>query len=99
MTVPFARVDAFTTEPFRGNPAAVLVLPSWPSTAWMQAVAAELNASATAFLVRQDGGFGLRWFTRTVELALCGHATLASARMLWEDGHAAEASPLALHTK
>lgn len=99
MTVAFTQVDAFTAEPFRGNPAAVVVLPSWPSAEWMQAVAAEMSLSATAFLVRQESGFGLRWFTKTVELALCGHGTLASARVLSEEGHVPSGSPLVFHTQ
>jgi len=98
MSIAFTQVDAFTAEPFRGNPAAVVVLPRWPSAEWMQAVAAEMNLSETAYLVRQDGGFGLRWFTPAVEVALCGHATLASARVLWDDGHAPPSAPLVFHT-
>ncbi len=103
MSVGFTQVDAFTAEPFRGNPAAVVVLADWPAESWMQAVAAEMNLSETAFLVRREGDaerneFGLRWFTPTVEVALCGHATLASARVLWEEGHAT-AAPLVFHTK
>jgi PhzF family phenazine biosynthesis protein len=99
MTVRFTQVDAFTGEPFAGNPAAVVVLPAWPPEAWMQAVAAEMNLSETAFLVRQGGGFGLRWFTPAVEVALCGHATLASARVLWDEGHAPAGELLVFHTK
>ena len=98
MSVRFTHVDSFTGEPFRGNPAGVVVLAAWPSADWMQRVAAELNLSATAFLVRRDDGFGLRWFTRTVELALCGHATLAGARVLWEEALAPANEPIALHT-
>lgn len=85
MGVPFTQVDAFATEPFGGNPAAVVVLASWPDATWMQAVAAELNLSETAFVVPRQDGFGLRWFTPAVEVALCGHATLASAWVLWEE--------------
>jgi len=81
-------VDAFTDRPFAGNPAGVLVLDAEPDPAWMQAVAAELNLSETAFLRRQDDGlWALRWFTPKVETALCGHATLASAHVLWTEGH------------
>lgn len=80
------QVDAFTSEPFAGNPAAVCVLPEPRDDAWMQAVAREMNLSETAFLVRQPGGFSLRWFTPAVEVDLCGHATLASAHVLWEEG-------------
>jgi PhzF family phenazine biosynthesis protein len=100
MSVRFTHVDAFTAEPFRGNPAAVVVLDAWPSATWMQSVAAEMNLSATAFLVEEaaaagGAGFGLRWFTRTAELQLCGHGTLASARVLWEDGLAPGNGPIA----
>jgi PhzF family phenazine biosynthesis protein len=95
--VPFTQVDAFATEAFRGNPAAVVVLPSWPDEGWMQSVATEMNLSETAFVVPQEMGFGLRWFTPAVEVALCGHATLASAWVLWEEHrHGGE---LIFHTK
>lgn len=82
-------VDAFTEEPFTGNPAAVLVLPEAPSDEWMAAVARETNLSDTGFVIREelpDADFRLRWFTPTVEIDLCGHATLASAHCLFEDG-------------
>lgn len=76
-------VDAFTDEPFRGNPAAVCVLPHPTSESWMGAVAAEMNLSETAFVVsRADGDHDLRWFTPLTEVELCGHATLASAHVL-----------------
>ncbi|WGV24298.1 PhzF family phenazine biosynthesis protein [Halotia branconii] len=81
------QVDAFTDTPFAGNPAAVCVLPIAQDDNWMQNVAQEMNLSETAFLVRQDNGFNLRWFTPTVEVPLCGHATLASAHVLWSEGH------------
>jgi PhzF family phenazine biosynthesis protein len=82
-------VDAFTDRPFAGNPAAVCVLDRWPSDEWLQLVGREMNLSETAFLVRRDGNeFELRWFTPKVEVALCGHATLASAHALWESGRA-----------
>lgn len=80
------QVDAFTSEPFRGNPAAVCLLDAPRDTTWMQSVAAEMNLSETAFLDEQEGGFGLRWFTPTTEVDLCGHATLASAHVLWQMG-------------
>lgn len=80
------QIDAFTSEAFRGNPAAVCILAAERGQDWMQSVAAEMNLSETAFLLRRDDGFGLRWFTPTVEVALCGHATLASAHALWEEG-------------
>jgi PhzF family phenazine biosynthesis protein len=84
---PLFQVDAFASGPFTGNPAAVCLLDAPGDPAWMQAVAAEMNLSETAFVHALDGGagrFGLRWFTPTVEVDLCGHATLASAHVLWE---------------
>jgi PhzF family phenazine biosynthesis protein len=86
MTTPIWQVDAFTDEPFRGNPAGVCVLEEPRSDAWMQYVALEMNLSETAFLVPQEGGFLLRWFTPACEVRLCGHATLASAHVLWSEG-------------
>lgn len=87
MGLKITQVDAFTDTPFAGNPAAVCILPEPGSESWMQNVAAEMNLSETAFLYRQDDGFNLRWFTPGVEVDLCGHATLASAHVLWEEGH------------
>lgn len=78
-------IDAFTSHPFRGNPAAVCVLDRERAETWMQSLAAEMNLSETAFLLPRDNGFLLRWFTPAVEVALCGHATLASAHALWEE--------------
>jgi PhzF family phenazine biosynthesis protein len=85
--IPISVIDAFTDVPFAGNPAAVCLLPEWPSDKWLQSVGAEMNLSETAFL-RQRGthDYDLRWFTPAVEVALCGHATLASAHFLWESG-------------
>src|SRR5438093_846184 len=80
------QVDAFTDQPFAGNPAAVCLLPAPRDEAWMQNVAREMNLSETAFLHRDKDGWRLRWFTPAVEVALCGHATLASAHVLWESG-------------
>lgn len=82
------QVDAFTSVPFAGNPAAVCIVDGRASDDWMQAVAKEMNLSETAFLSRRSGndGFDLRWFTPAVEVELCGHATLASAHVLWETG-------------
>src|SRR6266536_448750 len=94
------QVDAFTSEPFRGNPAAVCVLEEERDAAWMQSVAAEMNLSETAFLrPRSDGGFDLRWFTPAVEVDLCGHATLVSAHVLWESGRLASDQPARFHTR
>lgn len=88
MTVPIAIIDAFASEPFRGNPAAVCLLEQTAQDEWMQNVAAEMNLSDTAFLLRlADGSYSLRWFTPQTEVDLCGHATLASAHYLWENGH------------
>ena len=81
------QVDAFTREPFSGNPAGVCVMTDAADEAWMQRVAAEMNLSETAFLYPEDGEFNLRWFTPAMEVGLCGHATLASAHVLWEEGH------------
>jgi PhzF family phenazine biosynthesis protein len=81
------QVDAFTDKPFAGNPAAVCVLPEPRDARWMQSVAQEMNLLETAFLLPESEGFNLRWFTPTVEVDLCGHATLASAHVLWEAGY------------
>jgi predicted PhzF superfamily epimerase YddE/YHI9 len=90
------QIDAFADRPFTGNPAAVCLLETPAAEAWMQAVAAEMNLSETAFVAPREGGFSLRWFTPLCEVELCGHATLASAHALFEDG--AE-SPVTFHTK
>jgi predicted PhzF superfamily epimerase YddE/YHI9 len=79
MELPLWQVDAFTDRVFAGNPAAVVLLPAWPDDAFLRDVAAENNLSETAFLVRRDDAFEIRWFTPVAEVALCGHATLASA--------------------
>ncbi|MDH6085538.1 PhzF family phenazine biosynthesis protein [Umezakia ovalisporum] len=81
------QVDAFTNMCFAGNPATVCVLSESQDDTWMQSVAQEMNLSETAFLIKQDDGFSLRWFTPTVEVPLCGHATLASAHVLWSQGY------------
>ena len=88
-TVRLRTVDAFTDRPFTGNPAAVVMLDDAPSDAWMAAVARETNVSDTGFVIREklsDADFRLRWFTPAVEVDLCGHATLASAHCLFQDG-------------
>ncbi len=82
MKIPIYQVDAFTSELFSGNPAAVCLLDAWIDDVQLQSIAAENNLSETAFLVRNDNGFDLRWFTPVTEVALCGHATLASAFVL-----------------
>ncbi len=81
------QVDAFTDKPFAGNPAGVCVLSRLRDDAWMQNVAREMNLSETAFLLKEADGYNLRWFTPAVEVDLCGHATLASAHILWEEGY------------
>jgi PhzF family phenazine biosynthesis protein len=85
-TLILDQVDAFTARPFSGNPAGVCLLDQPRSPTWMQSVAAEMNLSETAFLLPGTGSWVLRWFTPKVEVALCGHATLASAHVLWERG-------------
>jgi PhzF family phenazine biosynthesis protein len=85
MTLPIVQVDAFTDRAFSGNPAAVCLLDAPRDDGWMQNVAREMNLSETAFLMRRDDGFDLRWFTPEAEVDLCGHATLASAHVLWEE--------------
>jgi PhzF family phenazine biosynthesis protein len=99
LTVPIVQVDAFTDRPFGGNPAAVCLLPAPRDERWMQDVAREMNLAETAFLVRDRDQFQLRWFTPTIEVALCGHATLASAHVLWEDAHLAPHAPARFQTK
>ena len=92
------QVDAFTDKAFAGNPAAVCILTEPRDDAWMQDLAREMNLSETAFLSRQEDGFNLRWFTPALEVALCGHATLASAHILWEIGLVSPEEPARFHT-
>lgn len=91
-------VDAFTDRPFAGNPAAVCLLEQQRDAEWMQAVAAEMNLSETAFVRPLDDDFELRWFTPAIEVELCGHATLASAHVLWTEGIAKTGQPIRFHT-
>jgi PhzF family phenazine biosynthesis protein len=93
------QVDAFTDKPFSGNPAAVCILPEPRDEIWMQKVAREMNLSETAFLHEQEDGFSLRWFTPSVEVDLCGHATLASAHTLWETGMLDRQQQARFHTR
>ncbi|HSA94498.1 MAG TPA: PhzF family phenazine biosynthesis protein [Acidobacteriota bacterium] len=86
MAIPIFQVDAFTAEPFKGNPAGVCLIPGPAEPGWMQSVAAEMNVAETAFPLAEGDGFRLRWFTPKVEVKLCGHATLATAHVLWEQG-------------
>ena len=85
MEIPVYQVDAFSPRPFAGNPAAVCPLESWLPDATMQAIAAENNLSETAFIVDEKGRLRIRWFTPGVEVDLCGHATLASAYVLFNE--------------
>lgn len=99
MSLEIFQVDAFTDRPFGGNPAAVCLLPEPRDAEWMQQVAREMNLSETSFLhPAEEGGWRLRWFTPAVEVELCGHATLASAHVLWETGRLAPAEPARFHT-
>src|SRR4029078_3663722 len=99
MTTPLFIIDAFTDRPFAGTPAAVCLLDGDRDAAWMQALGSEMNLSETAFVRPIEGGFGLRWFTPTVEVDLCGHATLASAHSLWESGRLATKQPARFQTR
>ena len=103
MRQPVVQVDAFTDRQFYGNPAAVCVMDHAADEHWMQVVAREMNQAETAFLHpavdAADGGFHLRWFTPTVEVDLCGHATLAAAHVLWETGRLAECDAARFHTR
>ncbi|MBW4614591.1 MAG: PhzF family phenazine biosynthesis protein [Desmonostoc vinosum HA7617-LM4] len=93
------QVDAFTNTQFAGNPACVCVLPAPQDDDWMQNIAREMNLSETAFLLKQDDGFNLRWFTPVLEVPLCGHATLASAHVLWSEGHLSPDQAARFYTK
>ena len=97
--IPCFQVDAFAERPFTGNPAAVCLLESEVDSAWMQAIAAEMNLSETAFVRSLDADFELRWFTPKVEVDLCGHATLASAHILWSEGRSPPGEAIRFHTR
>lgn len=99
MPIPIDQIDAFTTRPFGGNPAAVCLLASPAEARWMQSVAEEMHLSETAFVVPEGDRWGLRWFTPACEVELCGHATLASAHCLWERGLAPAGSPIRFRTE
>jgi len=98
MGLTIFQVDAFTDKPFAGNPAGVCVVPEPQDAGWMQNVAREMNLSETAFLHKQADGYNLRWFTPAVEVELCGHATLASAHVLWEAGYLGSGEQARFHT-
>ena len=99
MGIKIFQVDAFADKPFIGNPAAVCILEKQIEEPWMQDVASEMNLSETAFLYRVEDGFNLRWFTPTLEVELCGHATLASAHVLWERGYLKPSEGARFHTR
>lgn len=101
MSLKIYQADAFTSQAFGGNPAGVCLLPDdWPQDAeWMQKVANEMNLSETAFLQRVEDGYQLRWFTPKAEVDLCGHATLASAHILWEFGQIPGDAQARFHTR
>lgn len=92
------QVDAFADKPFSGNPAGVCILDREMPADWMLALAGEMNLSETAFLLKKDDGYGLRWFSPATEVELCGHATLASAHILWETGTLGEHEEARFHT-
>jgi PhzF family phenazine biosynthesis protein len=98
MAIEIYQADTFTEVPFGGNPAGVCLLPGPADEEWMQKVAREMNVSETAFLYGVKGGYNLRWFTPTVEVEICGHATLASAHILWEAGRAPRSGVIEFHT-
>jgi PhzF family phenazine biosynthesis protein len=99
MPIRIVTVDAFTNTPFAGNPAAVCVMQEPRPEEWLRNVAREMNLSETAFLLPRDGEFELRWLTPAVEVDLCGHATVASAHVLWEDGHLPPCKQARFHTR
>jgi len=99
MPITIDQIDAFTTRPFHGNPAAVCLLDSPAHATWMQSVAEEMRLSETAFVVSEGDRWGLRWFTPTCEVDLCGHATLASSHCLWERGLARPDAPIRFRTE
>lgn len=92
------QVDAFTDRPYAGNPATVCLLPETRADAWLQRVAREMGRSETAFLLKENGAWRLRWFTPSTEVDLCGHATLASAHILWELDKAPAGQPIRFET-
>ncbi|VAX20234.1 Phenazine biosynthesis protein PhzF like [hydrothermal vent metagenome] len=96
---PIFVADAFTDEAFCGNPAGVALLDEFPGDELLQKISAEINLSETAFLVKKNAGYDLRWFTPTTEVDLCGHATLASAHLLWEIGEVYKNSTIRFDTR
>jgi PhzF family phenazine biosynthesis protein len=96
---PILQIDAFTDKPFSGNPAGVCILERPADERWMQNVAMEMNLAETAFVHPIEGGWSLRWFTPTVEVDLCGHATIAATHALLETGKLRESETARFHTK
>jgi PhzF family phenazine biosynthesis protein len=99
MGLTITQVDAFADKPFTGNPAAVCILEQPRDEVWMQLVAREMNLSETAFLVKRGQDYDLRWFTPMIEVDLCGHATLASAHILWEQRRLGVEEAARFHTR
>jgi len=93
------QVDAFTNKAFSGNPAAICILKEPKEEGFMQSLAKEMNLSETAFLLEKEDGYSLRWFTPSMEIDLCGHATLASAYVLWENGNLSRDKEAKFYTK
>ena len=98
MSIAMYQVDAFSGRAFAGNPAAVCLLDAEKPADWMQSIAAEMNLSETAFITPRNSGYDLRWFTPKAEVNLCGHATLASAHVLWECGLVEVQQPIEFYT-
>ncbi len=96
---PIYTVDSFTQKRFHGNPAAVCILDEAKESQWKQSIAAEMNLSETAFLFPHPAGWDLSWFTPKIEVDLCGHATLATAHILWETGRLKENMPAVFSTR
>ncbi len=99
MKIPVYHVDAFASQPFEGNPAAICPLDSWLPDATLQAIASEHNLSETAFYVRRGSRYELRWFTPAVEVDLCGHATVASAHVIFDVRREVEGNRVAFQSK
>src|SRR5690606_17240648 len=98
MGMKLFQVDAFTQTKFRGNPAGVCIVDQFLSDAQMQDIAAEMNLAETAFVQLEESVHQLRWFTPTVEVELCGHATLSTAHILYEQGYFDKEKPIRFQT-
>jgi predicted PhzF superfamily epimerase YddE/YHI9 len=98
MATPFYLVDSFTAEPYAGNPAGVCFVQDWPSEKAMMALAGEMSLAEIAYLQEDGQGYRLRWFSPKVEVQLCGHATLASAHIVWETARRPQDGPLRFET-